>query len=185
MLALVFFLAGCERLVSSVNMEQPVSETPPAVLGEVGGTASVAAASNGSASDTPEPIGTLDFSTLPVQLPHSIKGYELYSWQTGEIWNFTLITGTNSVKSFEEIITPGNSVTDDGFIKLSVSGEEGVKKLLQLLPSGEAVVWGGMDLGSQAPSGTVYLTFPPQIMMDDLTAFCSNLGITLTSLKSQ
>ena len=43
-------------------------------------------------------------------LPHSFKGYELYSWQQDNQWNYTLITGTNRDKTVEEIITGNNTV---------------------------------------------------------------------------
>lgn len=141
---------------------------------------------------TPEPTettaaieSTLDLSTLPTQLPSSMKGYELYSWQVGEEWNFTLVTGTNRSKTFDEIIAPVNTVSPDGFIKLSVSGVENLKKLLALLPSGEQIVWGGMDLGGQVPAGTVYLAFPSAEMLADMKTYCSGLGLTLTSLNEQ
>jgi hypothetical protein len=32
----------------------------------------------------------------------SMKGYELYSWQDGNTWKFSLLTGTNREKSLDE-----------------------------------------------------------------------------------
>lgn len=122
-------------------------------------------------------------SALPASLPMAMKGYELYSWQNGSNWNFTLITGTNRTKSFDEIIAPGNTLTGDGFVKLSVTGLDELKKVLVLLPGGEQVFWAGMDLTGQVPSGTVYLTFPDQGVIDDLTRFCTKHKITLQLLK--
>ena len=41
-----------------------------------------------------------------------MKGYELYSWQVGDEWYFTLITGTNDMRVFqEEIFGPVVGVT--------------------------------------------------------------------------
>ncbi len=136
----------------------------------------------------PAPTATLapPFPTpegLPLTLPSSMKGYELYSWQNGAEWNFTLITGTNRSKSFDEIIAQGNTISADGFIKISVTGMEEIQKVLGLLSKGEQVFWAGMDLGGQVPSGTVYLTFPSQKMIDDLMQFCSDHKITLQILK--
>ena len=184
-LLLTLLLVGCERpatrtnwspidVASNAENTTTLSETLAAPLKPVQSTPTVS-----------QPIGTLDFNTLPETLPQSMKGYDLYSWQTGEVWNFTLITGTNRSKTFDEIITPGNSISADGFVKLSVSGVDDLKKLLKRLPSGESILWGGMDLGGQVPEGTVYLTFPPQEMLDELTAYCKTLGLTLTTLKEQ
>ena len=122
-------------------------------------------------------------SVLPASLPKSLKGYELYSWQNGSDWNFTLITGTNRSKSFDEIIAPENTLSADGFVKISVTGIDEVKKVLSLLQSGEQVFWAGMDLSDQVPGNTIYLTFPPQPMIDDLIRFCQHHKVTLQILK--
>jgi hypothetical protein len=129
------------------------------------------------------PIGTLDVSALPSKLPASVKGYELYSWQTGEEWNYTLITGTNRTKSFDEIIAPANTVGSDGLIKISVRGEADLKKVLSLLPRGEDITWGGWEIVDEMQPGVIYLTFPPQAIMDDVAAFCLTQHLNLTSLK--
>jgi len=57
---------------------------------------------------SPPPLNRRCPRLLPCQLPsqRQMKGYELYSWQNGSNWNFTLITGTNRTKSFDEIIAP-------------------------------------------------------------------------------
>ncbi|MPM69531.1 hypothetical protein SDC9_116476 [bioreactor metagenome] len=137
-------------------------------------------------TETPAAIqSTLDFSSLPTQLPPSMKGYELYSWQVDEEWNFTLVTGTNRTKTFDEIIAPENSVDPEGYVKLTVSGVENLKKLLALLPAGEQILWGGMDLGGQVPAGTVYLSFPSTEMLAEMKTYCAGLGLTLTSLNEQ
>ena len=180
---LAVFLIGCERPATQTNWS-PINSagtaenvTPlPAGLPTSTETKQVA-------TTAAQPITALDFTNLPKILPHSIKGYDLYSWQTGEVWNFTLITGTNRTKSFDEIITPENSISTDGFVKISLSGLDDLKELLKRLPSGESILWGGMDLGGQVPEGTVYLTFPPQDMLNELTAYCAEYGLTLTSLK--
>jgi hypothetical protein len=138
-----------------------------------------------NASSTPAPIGTLDIQALPAQLPESMKGYDLYSWQTGADWNFTLITGTNRNKTLDEITVPENTLSGDGFVKISVNGLNDLKRILSLLPKGTMITWGGIDLGGEVPAGMVYLTFPPQALMDEVTAYCKSLQLTLTSLKAQ
>lgn len=35
----------------------------------------------------------------------SLKGYELYSWQNGNDWFFSLVVGTNRNKSVKEVLT--------------------------------------------------------------------------------
>jgi hypothetical protein len=185
LLIMVLLLAACERPATRTSWS-PISSTEPVQETETLPATLEAPVFTAEPTETSAPItSTLDFSTLPKQLPSSMKGYELYSWQVGDVWDFTLITGTNRMKAFDEIITPENSVSADGFVKLSVAGVDDLKKLLALLPAGEQIVWGGMDLGGQVPAGTVYLTFPPQEMLDEMKSYCSTLGLTLTSLNEK
>jgi len=174
-------LSACER-PATVTSWAPIEtsqalETRNAQSAETTPNPSLPAPTATLAPPFPTPEG------LPLTLPSSMKGYELYSWQNGTEWNFTLITGTNRSKSFDEIIAQGNTLSADGFIKISVTGMEEIKKVLGRLPKGEEVFWAGMDLGGQVPSGTVYLTFPPQSMIDELMQFCSDHKITLQLLK--
>ncbi len=182
----VLLLTACERPATRSDWS-PIedSSTAPAATATLPATLE-APVFTPEPTETPAAVqSTLDFASLPTQLPPSMKGYELYSWQVGEEWNFTLVTGTNRTKTFDEIIASENSVDPQGYVKLTVSGVENLKKLLALLPAGEQIVWGGMDLGGQVPEGTVYLTFPPSEMLAEMKTYCSGLGLTLTSLNEQ
>lgn len=81
----------------------------------------------------------------PPPLPHSEKGYELYSWtgQDGGPWNYTLVTGTDRLKTAKEITesVEEDALSDAGWVKLTVSGEEALYDLLGRLPDGEQVFW--------------------------------------------
>ncbi|MFC1940340.1 hypothetical protein ACFLXO_06645 [Chloroflexota bacterium] len=48
------------------------------------------------------------------KLPHSFKGYELYSWEEDNQWHFTLITGTNRTKTMEEITLKEDFISEAG-----------------------------------------------------------------------
>lgn len=176
----ICLLAGCVRPATvSTWTPQEVSsatktETPPATLGS---TQPV------SAGDTVTPAVTSTPFVLPDALPHSMKGYELYCWQKDSDWYFTLFTGTNRSKSFDEIIAPENQVDPSGLIKITVSGVDKINEVIALLPAGEEIIWGGMDLTGQVPSGTVYLTFPPQPMMDEIQNTCLEYHLKLEILK--
>ncbi len=178
---IVTALAGCERPATATSW-RPIEtsqnlETRQALATQEDAYRTLPA---------PTPTLALPFPTpesLPDSLPKSVKGYELYSWQSGHDWNFTLITGTNRAKAFDEIIAPGNSIGGDGFVKFSVTGIAEIEKLVALLPANEQVFWSGMDLGDQVPSGTVYLTFPPQNVIEELVKFCADHQVQLQLLK--
>ena len=52
------------------------------------------------------------------ELPHSMKGYELYSWSEDGKWRFTLITGTNRNKTLEEIVSEQDFISENGWINV-------------------------------------------------------------------
>jgi hypothetical protein len=93
------------------------------------------------------------------------------------------LAGTNREKSFDEILVAENIYTSTEIIKVSVIGEEEFKKLLGHLPKSEWITWGGMDLAGEVPAGTVYFSYPPDEMINELIAYCKTLGITLLTLK--
>ena len=181
LLLLAVDISGCERPATISNWH-PIKTARAVITPTTGVPPRVAASSTVESSMTAlPPLPTP--STLPSSLPKSLKGYELYSWKNGSDWNFTLITGTNRSKSFDEIIAPENTLSADGFVKISVTGIDEIKKVLGLLQSGEQIFWAGMDLSDQVPGNTIYLTFPPQTVIDDLTRFCQQHKITLQILK--
>jgi len=132
---------------------------------------------------TPEFIPTLDMNSLPEIYPVSFKGYELLSWRYEGDWVFTLMTGTNRAKSFQEILNAENQYATDALIKITVRGPEELKVVLGRLPRGEQINWGGMILEGEVPANTLYFTFPPDEIVNEVITFCHDAGITLVTLK--
>ena len=179
---LIFILSGCVRPATRTTWSPLDNAVIPVAI--VSPSATIRTAAEISDTETPTPpMPTPDWSTLPTLLPKSLKGYELVSWQAGENWNFTLVSGTNRQKSFEDLIEPGSSVGEDGFVKITVAGVDQIKHALDLLPAGEEVFWGGMDLTDQVPSGVIYFTYPPQPIMDDLKDHCKANKVNLIDLQ--
>ncbi len=84
------------------------------------------------------------FTPTPVPpLPRSMKGYELYSWQDGQQWRFTLITGTNRTKTLEEITTGEDALTADGWVNIHVQGLAAIQSVVSRIPPGEWLSWIG------------------------------------------
>jgi hypothetical protein len=68
----------------------------------------------------------------------AMKGYDLYSWKVKSKWHYSLLAGTNHVKSFDEITTN----------KTIRVGDSALRAELENLPKGEEVFW-----MSDAPAG--------------------------------
>ncbi len=131
------------------------------------------------AADYPTPV----WQEIPALFPESLKGYELYSWQSGEDWVFTLIAGTNRSKSFEEITSAENKL-ENGFIKITVTSLDDLEILIKRLPAGVDLTWSGIDLTGQVEEGTQYFTYPPDEMLDRIVDFAAKQGVILHTLKT-
>ncbi len=122
-----------------------------------------------------------EIETTP--LPRGMKGYELYSWLENDQWHFTLITGTNRVKSLEEITSNENIVTSDGWVKISAQGVDSIKNTLNRLPRNEEIFWAGKQWLGQAQIQADQITLPPQEIIDDIQEHCKRLGLALRVSK--
>ena len=94
----------------------------------------------------------------------AFKGMELYSWKPeGKDWSFSLLVGTNRLKSEEEIKKPEQTIV----------GVEGLKKRLAGLAEGEQVFW--RNLAREAV---------PEQMAKDLKAFCDGIKVKLEQIPA-
>jgi hypothetical protein len=109
-------------------------------------------------SDRPSPTATQ---------PSSMKGYELYSWSTGDDWTFALVVGTNRVKSLEELLPPPDQ--DQGL--------EWLRRELERLPEGEQVFWSAGRV-----AGT---SLPPEELIQTVQSHCDQVGVELQIVQDQ
>ncbi len=93
--------------------------------------------------------------------PHSMKGYDLYSWKIRGDWYFALLVGTNRLKTRREVTSP----------KARARGVEALKRKLDQLAEGEEVIWAGR----LAP----WVMLPPEKIIDDVKNYCGRRGIIL------
>ena len=115
--------------------------------------------------------------TLP-PLPHSIKGYELYSWRSDGRWQFALMTATNRLKSVAEITTGVN--TAEGWVRLSADSLEGINQHLRRVPpTDEGVFWIGEKTRERSLILAGPIELPPDEIVDAIKAYCKHLGINL------
>ncbi|MSP13444.1 MAG: hypothetical protein EXR62_10880 [Chloroflexi bacterium] len=121
----------------------------------------------------------LSSATTPSPLPHSMKGYELYSWQAQGQWHFSLMTGTNRVKSLAEITTGADKATAEGWASASVQGVEALKDVLGRLPQNEKIIWVNRQQLEQAGNQAGTIALPPQEILDMIQAHCRQLGLAL------
>ena len=115
-------------------------------------------------------------------LPHSAKEYELYSWpaEQGDEWHFTLITGTNRLKTLEEIVPAENTVGESGWVRVSGMGTEELKALLGQLPKGEQVAWISEEWLEQVGVPAEKIRLPDKDVIDEIEGYCRRLGIELS-----
>ena len=111
------------------------------------------------------------------RLPHSMKGYELYSWQDNGQWHFTLITGTNRNKTLEEIIISENTVSADEWIHIHVVGVDAIKTVLGRLPQNEHAFWLAGLRSEQIPQSSINIMLPDSEIIDTIKKHAELCGL--------
>jgi hypothetical protein len=99
--------------------------------------------------------GAQPAATLPAE---SMKGYELYSWQEGSQWKFSLLTGTNREKTLDEIQST-SAVLD---------GVEALRSALEGISPGQIITWSAKES----------LSLPPEEILQQVEQICRDQGLT-------
>jgi hypothetical protein len=92
-------------------------------------------------------------------LGEPIKGYELYSWQDGGQWRFSLLIGTNREKTLEEIKSAD----------VLLAGVDELVSVLAQVPSGQYITWSAKET----------LSFPPENIIEQVKQTCDDQGLIL------
>ena len=94
------------------------------------------------------------------------KGVELYSWRdaASHTWRFSLLPGTNRLKTLAEITDPARTITS----------VEALKQQLGQLAVGEYVIWRSPDPKQAYPS------LPSKQVTDDVAETAKTLKLNLT-----
>jgi len=102
-------------------------------------------------------------SATPAVPQESMKGYELYSWESDGTWYFSLLIGTNRLKTLEEIQAPD----------VALQGIDELKPMLESLASGQYVTWMAVDP----------LAFPPEEIIQQVEKICRDQGLNLSIVE--
>lgn len=109
-------------------------------------------------------------------VPHSMKGYELYSWPEGNKWYFSMLLGTNRTKTYSEVVSNIPSEIHVG----TVTGTDNLKLVLARFPENEFITWMGRGwLQSCWGSNYENLQLPPQKYIDDISQYCDQKKLNL------
>jgi len=111
-----------------------------------------------------------------LKVPHEMKGYELYSWQEGNDWYFSILAGTDRIKTYAEVISNNPSAIH----LITVTGINSLKLVLAKFPEDEYITWIG-EGWLQRCWGSNYgnLRLPPQNYIDEITQFCTQKKLNL------
>ena len=114
-------------------------------------------------------------------LPRSPKGYELYSWYDTEAseWIYVLTTGTNRLKTYEEMVSGESQVTGGEWVSLKARGIAQLKALLSRLPNGEQVIWISEDWLHKAGQGPGDIRLPGKKQIREVAGYCRQRGLRL------
>jgi hypothetical protein len=122
-------------------------------------------------------LTTTPSATTVDKLPHSMKGYELYSWPEDSQWHFTLITGTNRNKTLEEIVSNVDIISEDGWVHIHVVGVDAIETVLSRLPQNEYIFGLARLREEQTPQGGVNITLPTGPIIDTIKEYAGGCGL--------
>jgi hypothetical protein len=122
--------------------------------------------------------GNLEFIDGGEEIPASPKGYELYSWFDDDGWHFTLITGTNRIKSTEEIISSGDVIDEGGWVKITTDDLQALMMVLEGLPGGEQIFWLDGKLMEASGENNAF-SFPAEEIIQQVRQHSDKLGLKL------
>jgi len=109
-------------------------------------------------------------------ITHSIKGWELYSWPDDGSWKFSLMVGTNRMKTLEEATSSDTSALH----LITVTGADKLKLVLSRFPENECIQWIS-QAWLQRCWGNNYgtLRLPEQYMVTDISRFCAQHRLSM------
>jgi hypothetical protein len=112
-------------------------------------------------------LDTLSFS-------HSMKGWELYSWPNGNDWNYSILIGTNRLKSYNEVTAN----------KIVIVGKDSLKMLLVKIPIKDEILWVGKGwLESAWHDNYGNLSLPDTNTIDEIKNYCSRKELELVVIE--
>ena len=111
------------------------------------------------------------------KLPHSFKGYELYSWEEDNQWHFTLITGTNRTKTMEEITSKEDFISETGWVNIHVVGVDAIKDVLSRLPQSESIFWCDELHIGQVTGTNTNIQLPPEQITEVIKEHAERCGL--------
>lgn len=110
-------------------------------------------------------------------LPASMKGYELYTWDDSSRTWFTLLPGTNRLKTPDEVFSGERAVIDaTGGFAITVTGLDAVGGQLARLPSGALV---SVSTVRYPPGATLEVLATPESVARGLRQDAAALGLDL------
>jgi len=105
-----------------------------------------------------------------INIEHSASGWELYSWKIVDHWKYSILIGTDRLKTYKEVNTS----------KILVTGEEKLKEILKLFPEGENITWIGQGWLERCwQSDYKNLELPPEIILEDIKDYCNEIKLIL------
>lgn len=103
-------------------------------------------------------------------IEHSETGWELYSWKIEDHWKYSILIGTNRLKTYEEVTTN----------KIVVTGEEKLKEILKQFPEGEYITWIGQGWLERCwQSDYKNLELAPAIIIEEISQYCNEMKLIL------
>jgi hypothetical protein len=116
----------------------------------------------------PTPVKSINYDTITFK--PAMKGWELYSWPNGNDWNYSILVGTNRLKSLEDVTTN----------RIIVLGEDSLKLLLDKIPENEFIFWISKEwLENIWGNNYGNLCLPDSNTINEIKNYCTQKGLVI------
>jgi hypothetical protein len=128
-----------------------------------------------TSTDDLKQLNSLEFIGTP------LKGWELYSWNEKNVWNFSLLPGTNRVKTYSEVTSINTELDENSKITaIRVKGIEAIKLVISKLEEGANITWLGNDWLKRCwRDDSRNLCLPDSSTQADLKSICKDYDVIL------
>jgi hypothetical protein len=117
-------------------------------------------------------VNPLNLDTI--SFDRSMKGWELYSWPNGNDWNYSILPGTNILKSYKQVTSN----------KIIVFGKDSLKMLLDRFPKNEDIFWISEEwLKKIWHNNYGTLSLPDNQIVNEIMDYCNQKELVLNVSK--
>jgi hypothetical protein len=112
-----------------------------------------------------------------IRIPTGGKGWDIAAWQKSDGSHFSLVAGTNRIKSCDEVVADTDNISNGSVFRLAARNLLALKSALARLTPGEYITLCNGDHACADIDSTCSLGTPPTELVQDIQLYVGALGL--------